>query len=137
MRHLFLLLLAVLAVPTFAFANDTLLILSAGGLIPLKSTQIAVESEDLEISARIDGGELYNVPVHLPSKDPVNFLGFNVTVNGVPVRAEVESRALADGRDVTQRVKAVGLPASGVSVMATKALTRLTSTQRATLNPKS
>jgi hypothetical protein len=118
-----------------------------------------MESEDLEISVHrvtvtyhfrnqtntdieatvgfplpaLDGGDLYNEPVHLPSKDPLNFVAFKVTVNGVPVKADVESRAFNNGRDVTARVQSVGLPTSAAAVLAGKALARLTSAQRASL----
>jgi hypothetical protein len=157
MRGDLLLLLSALALPLSASPNDTMLTLAAGGLIPLKSAQIVMESEELEISIRrvtvtyrfrnetnsdidavvgfplppLNGGDLYNVPNHLPSKDPVNFVDFQVTVNGAAVKADVESRAFLDGRDITARAQAAGLSAS--VVMATKALTGLTPARRAAL----
>jgi hypothetical protein len=85
-------------------ANDTLATLGAGGLVPTKSTEIALESEDLDISLRqvrvrysfrntsdhdidavvafplpdIDGGDLFHVPTAIPFSDPVNFVDFKV-----------------------------------------------------------
>jgi hypothetical protein len=133
--------------------------LAAGGLVPLKSTQIAMESEDLEISIHrvsvtyhfrnltgrdieaivgfplpaINGGDLYNEPVHLPSKDPVNFVGFQVTVDGAPVRPQVENRAYLNGKEITARLRSEGLPASAAAVLATKALAHLTPARRKAL----
>jgi hypothetical protein len=153
------LLLVSLAIPFCARANDTMMTLAAGGLVPLKSTQVSMESEDLEISLQrvsvtyrfrnqtdrdieaivgfplppINGGDLYNVPVHLPSKDPMNFIGFRVTVDGAPVKTEVESRAFANGRDMTARVQSAGLTASVVAVIGGKALARLSAAQRAAM----
>jgi hypothetical protein len=52
-------------------------------------------------------------------------------VNGAAVKADVESRAFVDGRDITARVQTAGLPASVVA--ATKALTGLNPARRAAL----
>jgi hypothetical protein len=106
MRGVLPVVISAFAVPFCACPNDTRLTLAAGGLVPLKSTQIAMDSEDLEISVHrvtvtyrfrnqtntdvdatvgfplpaLDGGDFYNVPVHLPSKDPLNFVALKVTV---------------------------------------------------------
>ena len=97
-----------------------------------------MESEDLEISVRrvtvayhfrnqtdrdieaivgfplppIHGGDLYYEPVRLPSKDSENFVGFQVTENGIAIKPEVESRAFLNGRDFTTRLQSARLPAS-------------------------
>jgi hypothetical protein len=77
-----------------ASANDTMVTLGAGGLIPIKSTEIVMESEDLQVSAHqitvkyvfrntthhdvdatvafplppLDGGTVENSPISIPSK---------------------------------------------------------------------
>ena len=48
----YLRLAALVAAAAPLFANDTLVTLGAGGLVPLKSAGIAMESEDLQISTR-------------------------------------------------------------------------------------
>ncbi len=123
---------------TSANANDTLATLGAGGLVPVKSTQIALESEDLKISAHritvryvfrnasdkdvhaivafplpdLDGVELYFEPMHLPRGTDWNFVDFKVSSNGEPVSTRMEARAFIEGRDITARLRAVGLPVS-------------------------
>ena len=85
-------------------ANDTLATLGAGGLVPIKSTEIALESEELDLSLRqvrvryafrnasdhdieatvafplpeINGGNLFHVPMVIPFPDPANFVNFKV-----------------------------------------------------------
>lgn len=132
------LLLAVIRLPVAA--NDTLATLGAGGLVALKSSEIAIESEDLEISVHqikvryvfhnntdhdidaimafplptLEGGLVYNEPVVLPSKDPVNFVDFKVEANGEVVKTKIETRAFADDHEVTAYLASLGLPASVV-----------------------
>jgi hypothetical protein len=119
-------------------ANDTLMTLGAGGLVPVKSGEIRMESEDLTISVRqievkyvfrntsardieatvafplpdLEGGEVTHEPLELPSQDPLNFVDFRVWVDGRPVTAQVEARAFQGERDITQRLRAAGLPVS-------------------------
>jgi hypothetical protein len=128
--------LVAMAVPLFA--NDTLVTLGAGGLVPLKSAEIAMESEELQVSIHqitvryvfrnktnrdidatvafplppLNGGDLENEPMHLPSKDPLNFMDFRVTVDGKEVRPEAQVRAKFEDKDITQRLAALGLPVS-------------------------
>ena len=123
--------LSVLAVR----ANDTAATLGAGGLIPTKSTQIVMESEDLSISSQritiryvfrnlsdrdveatvafplpdLDGGDVYNVPINLPNQADPNFVGFAVSQNGKVIRFSIDERAFKDGKDITARLKSVGL----------------------------
>ncbi len=129
---------ALVALTTPLFANDTLVTLGAGGLVPLKSAEIAMESEDLQISTRqitvryvfrnktnhdidatvafplppLNGGDLENEPMRLPSKDPLNFMDFKVSVDGKEVRPEAQVRATFENQDITQRLIALGLPVS-------------------------
>jgi hypothetical protein len=128
---------AVAALP--AAANDTLATLGAGGLIPVKSSQIAMEREDLQISIHqitvrylfrnhsdrdvdatvafplpeLEGPMVEHVPLALPSKTKPNFVDFEVQVAGKPVDTRMEVRAFSlDGREITDRLRAAGLPLS-------------------------
>jgi hypothetical protein len=126
-----------MAVPPIA-ANDTLATLGAGGLIPLKSSSIIMESEDLEVSVHqitvryvfrnvsdrdidatvafplpeLDSGLVENEPINLPSSGPLNFVDFRVTVNGKAVPTQIESRAFKDAREITTELRRLGLPVS-------------------------
>jgi len=137
-------------------ANDTMVTLGAGGLVPVKSTAIAMESEDLQISIRqisiryvfrnkmnrdidavvafplpaLDGGDLDNEPMRLPSKDPVNFVDFKLSVAGKPVRPSVEIRASFDGKDITDDLRALGLPLAVADKTFDAALKRLPADKR-------
>src|SRR4051812_43529915 len=88
-----LLFVTTLALPTFA--NDTMVTLEAGGLVPAKSSNVVMESERLQVSIHqvkvdyvfrntskvdvdavvafplpgLDGGTLEHSPIQLPSKD--------------------------------------------------------------------
>ena len=142
-------------------ANDTLATLGAGGLVPLKSSDIAIESENLEISVHqikvrylfrtntdhdidaivafplpeLDGGLVYNEPVVFPSKDPVNFVDFKVEANDALVTAKVEIRAFANDLDITAYLASLGLPASVLEPL-NSALMKLSSEQRSQLEKK-
>src|SRR5664280_3569258 len=152
-----LLLLVAMSLPVAA--NDTLATLGAGGLVAVKSSEIAIASEDLEISAHqikvryvfrngsdhdidaiiafplpaLDGGLIYNEPVVLPSNDPVNFVDFKVEANDARVTTKVETRALADDRDITAYLASLGLPASVVLEPLNSALMKLSIEQRGQL----
>jgi hypothetical protein len=136
MRRAWLLLATVAVLPIAA--NDTLATLGAGGLIPLKASNIVMESEDLEVSVHritvryvfrnlgerdvdatvafplpeLDGGVVENVLINLPSAQPLNFVDFRMTVNGKPVSTQVEARAFKDKREITADLLALGLPLS-------------------------
>src|SRR5215469_18653367 len=128
---------SLLAVSLPAAANDTLATLGAGGLTPLKSSIIVMESEDLEISVHqiairytfrntsdrdvneivafplpeLAGGLLANSPVRIPSKDPLNFVDFRVLVDGKPVAPKIESSAFVDKSEITADLRSMGVPA--------------------------
>ena len=117
-------------------ANDTLAVLAAGGLVPVKSSEIVLEREDLQISVHqitvryvfrnsserdidttvafplpeLEGGLVEHVPLQLPEKTKSNFVDFEVMVAGKPVEAKMEVRAFHEGRDVTDRLRSAGLP---------------------------
>jgi len=134
LRSAFALLIAgVAAVP--ALANDTSAELATGGLIFVRNENVEMRSEDLTISAkevsvryrffntsdkpvtvlvafpmpeiRIDEPDQN---IALPTEDPVNFLAFTTTVNGAPVKMEVEQRVTAAGIDRTQMLRTLGVP---------------------------
>ncbi len=124
-----------------AKADDTAATLGAGGLVPVKSTQIVMESEDLQISIRkitvryvfrnngdkdietivafplpdLAGGIDYGGPIRIPNEKSMNFVDFRVTADGKPVAAKMEARAFLKDRDVTARLRAEGLPVSVLS----------------------
>ena len=128
----------VLTLGFAAKANDTLVTLGAGGLVPTKSSEIVMESEDLEISVHqisvryvfrnnsdhdvdatvafplpgLQGSVVYNEPIELPSKSSVNFVDFKVEADGKPITVKSEVRAFANGKDVTAQVRKLGLPIS-------------------------
>lgn len=136
--RLLLLCVSVFIVVLRASADDTLATLGAGGLVPLKTSKVVMESEDLQISTHqvtvkyvfqntsdldvdaivlfplptLEGGMVAMSPMDVPSKNPVNFMAFKVWVNGHPVSPHVEVRALIDGKDITEKLRSLGLPIS-------------------------
>ena len=119
-----------------ALANDTAVTLGAGGLVPIKTTAIVMEDEDLSISVReitvhyvfrntsnkdidaiiafplpdLNGGEVFNTPINLPDETELNFVRFSVSSAGVPIPVKVDARAFLDKADITARLDAAGLP---------------------------
>ena len=119
-----------------AHANDSTAELRAGGLHLIRSDVIDMVSEELFLSTReirvkyvyrnpssADvttlvafplpdiGWEFGEAPVGLPNPSSPNFVDFRTTVDGMDIPLEVEMRAVLDsGLDVTDRVKAAGLP---------------------------
>jgi hypothetical protein len=144
------------AVPPVA-ANDTLATLGAGGLIPVRSSAIVMESEDLEISVHqitvryifrntsdrdedvivafplpeLDGGLVANSPVRFPSKDPLNFVNFRVFVGGKSVETNIETRAFFYGHEITADLRSLSLPVSAVDEQITSAFGKVTPNERA------
>ena len=137
--------------------------LGAGGLIPSKSTEVVMESEDLRISVRqidvnyifrnatnhdvdaiiafplppLHGATIEHVPISIPSKDPVNFMAFAVSVDGRPVSPEVELRAFNDGKDITAQLTGLGLPVSVLDPQLAVAISKLGTKQRKKLETDS
>ena len=123
------------ATATGAAANDSAAELATGGLVLTKNPSIEMRSEDLTISTQavrvryvfantstkdvtilvafpmpdvtIDGPD-DNVVV--PTQSPTNLLGFATTVDGQPVQAQVEQKALKTGVDITAYLKGLGVP---------------------------
>ena len=154
MRFLHTTVLALCALS--AQANDTLVTLGAGGLVPVKSAQIVMEREDLTVSVKqisvhylfrnnsdhdldvtvafpmpeLDGGQVAHEPLNLPSRPGANFMGFEVLVAGKRIEPRLEVRAFHDGRDITDRLRAAGLPVSVIDESFASAVSRLTPQQR-------
>ena len=151
--------LAVMALPAPVFSNDTMMTLAAGGLVPVKSAAVVMESEDLEISigqvtvkyvfrnrtkSDIDaivgfplpallGPDVEHIPVSLPSKDPVNFVDFKVFAGGKAIPVRMESRALNSGRDITDRLLSLGIPVSVANQNLNSLLLKLPAAKRSPL----
>lgn len=130
------LLAATLSVTADALANDSVATLGTGGLILVQADAVTMEKEDLYISldqVRVDyvfrnnekEPKTYLVAfpmppieapgylesdIAVPDRDKENFMNFTVTVDGKPVEAKLEMRALTGGIDVTDRLVALGIP---------------------------
>lgn len=159
MRRAFFAIVAAAALSPYASSNDTMVTLAAGGLVPVHAEHVVMESENLEISIHgvtvtynfrnesakdidatvafplpaLNGGAVENEPMSLPSKDPLNFVDFQVTSDGAPVKVNVETLAFDGKKDVTKRLQSVGLPLSLMTVRETKAIEKLTKPQKAAL----
>ncbi len=120
-------------------ANDTMAVGAAGGLVFVKSADVAIETEDLSISAeaihvryrfrnRAAGPVEALVAFPLPDIDhaserlmipPVekadNFVGFSVTVDGKSVMPALDAHAFVGDVEVTETLKRHGLPLSRVA----------------------
>lgn len=119
-----------------ALADDSSAALKAGGLVLTKQADIRMASEDLFISPKevkvryefandgktdvetvvafpmpdIDVREFWYEPLGTTLDRAPNFMGFALTVDGRKVEAAPDERAVLDGRDVTAKVRAAGLP---------------------------
>jgi hypothetical protein len=149
MRRLRLLPLLLLA--TAAGANDTAATLGAGGLIAVQSAEIAMVSEDLTISTRLitvsyvfrntssrdvdvliafplpemNGAAVANIPIDIPSRDPLNFLDFQIDVAGRKVEPKVEVRAFLEDQEITADLRALAIPLSALDGNVTAAVKKL------------
>ena len=120
--------------PMSAMANDSTASLHMGGLVLTTTPAIRMQEEDLFISAHevrvrysflntsavdietlvafplpeIETGESGNYA--LDSSDPVNVVGFQVTVDGRAVAPRVQARATSLGVDITALLQQYGLP---------------------------
>jgi hypothetical protein len=143
-----LMLAACAVVP--ALANDTSAELATGGLLFVQNDNVEMRSEDLAISAKqvdvryrffnksaSDVTVLVAFPmpevrieeqdqnIALPTQDPVNILGFVTTVNGKPVKTQVEQHVFAAGIDRTQLLISLGIPLAPHLAATNEALDRL------------
>ncbi|TIO09251.1 DUF4424 domain-containing protein [Mesorhizobium sp.] len=131
LRYVLTAALALLATPVFA--NDSIAELGTGGLILSRSDAVAMESEDLTISPEkvtvdyvfrnntdkdVDAivafpmpdieGDPYEMPA-IPDEDD-NFLGFEVTIDGVAAKPQLEQKAFALGIEISADLKAQNVP---------------------------
>ena len=153
------LVLITLTAAPHARANDTNATLGAGGLVPAKSSAIVMESEDLQVTPHritikysfrnvtnrdqdlivafplpeMDGGAMANILIDIPSRDPLNFVDFEVFANGRRVEPKVELRAFFYGSEITGELRSLGLPLSVLDPDTTAAVGRLRPEQRASL----
>ncbi|TIS99867.1 DUF4424 domain-containing protein [Mesorhizobium sp.] len=139
--------LALLAMP--AFANDSIAELGTGGLILSRSDAVAMESEDLYISPEkvtvdyvfrnntdkdVDAivafpmpdieGDPNEMPA-IPDGQSDNFLGFEVTIDGVAAKPQLEQKAFALGIDIGADLKAQNVPLYPFGDAAKAALAKL------------
>ncbi len=126
---------AVLSVTTPALADDSTAELSAGGIVFTQNADIRMASEDLRISPYdvkvryefdndsgrdidaivafplpdVDMERLVETPLGRMTDDSKNFVNFRATADGKPIAAQFERKAIHNGRDVTDKVRAAGL----------------------------
>ena len=116
-------------------ANDTTAELATGGLVFKLNADIEMRSEDLYISTqqvRVVYRFLNTSPTHvrtvvafplpditpdvlqddvsIPARHLDNFLAFSTKVNGIPVDAKVEKKALVNGTDVSDYLRQLKIP---------------------------
>lgn len=149
-----------------AWANDTTVVLGAGGLEFRKSDTVRMLSEKLKLSpvevsvdyemqnsgpAEVEtlvafplpvqnAAELVNVPSIVKNEKSVNFVNFTVKVDGRDISPEVELRAFlieGDRREITEDLKKVGLLIPPVSPDFYKALVQLSEEAKRDLEAKS
>ena len=144
------------ALITPAIADDSSAQLGAGGLVLTHSDTIHMAAEELRISPRdvsarfrfvnegksdidtivafplpdIDTSRFSEEPLGRTTKDPLNFVGFEVTANGRPVPFQAEQRAYYKGRDVTDIIGRAGIPLNIVDPAFTKTLDGLPPARR-------
>lgn len=117
-----------------AFANDSTVELSVGGLTFTRNADISMESEELTITPEFvtvryvflnQGQKPANVAVAfplpdidladadnyaIPTNDPVNFVAFQTKIDGKPITLSINQRAFLGEKDVSAKVKNAGLP---------------------------
>jgi hypothetical protein len=124
-----------------AAGDDSSAQLKAGGIVFVNTTPLKMAEEDLYISPEkvrirfvfandtakpvetlvafplpdIDNNEYTEVPLGAITNDPVNFVGFGVTVGGRKVPFAIEQRAFYQGRDVTRLLDELGAPLNVVA----------------------
>ncbi|TIX54867.1 MAG: DUF4424 domain-containing protein [Mesorhizobium sp.] len=134
---------------TPVFANDSIAELGTGGLIVSRSDAVAMESEDLYISPEkvtvdyvfrnntdkdVDAivafpmpdieGDPNEMPA-IPDGQSDNFLGFEVTIDGVAAKPQLEQKAFALGIDISADLKAQNVPLYPFGDAARAALAKL------------
>jgi hypothetical protein len=123
-----------------ALADDSSAMLGAGGIVLTRSAAVRMASEDLYISPKavkvrytfsndsgkdidsivafplpdVDNWEYAESPIGTTTGGTPNFVGFRLTIDGKPVGAMAEERAVYKGKDVTTQLKAAGAPVNVV-----------------------
>ncbi|MDB5469651.1 MAG: hypothetical protein JWR84_1211 [Caulobacter sp.] len=149
--------LAALLCAGTALANDSTAELAAGGLVLKTTDSIEMRSEDLFISQKevvvkyrfqntsvapvstvvafpmpdIGGMGFFESDNGLPSDDATNLLQFHTLVDGQPVKAQVEQKAIVDGVDRTAWLKTHKVPLAAHRPEAGKALDGLSKADQA------
>lgn len=135
--------------PAVAFANDTMAVLSAGGLSFTHTDQITMAREDLSISPeRVDVKYTYrntgDTPVTtivafpmpkiggpvetmaaVPDEQSDNFMGFSVVQDGETIKPNLQQRVLVQGIDFTEEVKSKGVPLQPLATKTREAVAAL------------
>jgi hypothetical protein len=136
-RRFAVLVALLLAAPAPAGANDTMAVGAAGGLVFVKSADVAMETEDLWISPEqirvryafrnrgkvpVEALIAFPLPVFDHAAERVldpdvqtttgDFVEFTVTVDGKPVQPKLEMRAWLGETEVTAALAEAGLPLS-------------------------
>ncbi|TPK17136.1 DUF4424 domain-containing protein [Mesorhizobium sp. B2-5-7] len=147
LRSVLALALALSVAP--AMANDSVAELGTGGLILSRSDAVAMQSEDLFISPEkvtvdyifhnntdrdVDAivafpmpdisGDPEEMPA-IPENQSDNFLGFEVTIDGVAAKPQLEQKVLALGIDIGADLKAQNVPFNPFGDAAKAALAKL------------
>lgn len=138
-----------LTLATPAAANDTSAVLEAGGLVYTRQDSVDMLSEDLFISQdeiRVDyvfknqgdtdletlvafpmpeigGGLEFNAALDDYEHD--NFMGFTVSQDGVAIYPELQQRVMVNGIDMTEEVRARGVPLLPLSEATAAAIAKL------------
>lgn len=158
MRRSLALLALSLAVAPSALANDSTAELRTGGLVLTRSDVVAMDEEDLFVSAReirvryrfVNGSAAavttrvaFPMPdisvtgpdenISVPTEDPQNLLAFSTSVNGAPVRAEVEQKVFAKGVERSEALRRHGVPLAPHLRATNEALDRLPPAAKAEL----
>lgn len=115
-------------------ANDSSAELTVGGLVLMRSSEVALESEDLAISPKLvtvryrflnrsskpvtltiafpmsDINLSEDENLSIPQLGSVNYLGFETKVDGVPVQSVIEQNAFLGSENVSEELRKAGLP---------------------------
>ena len=139
MKHVYraALLASALACVAPALGDDSSAMLGAGGVVMLtKNSDIRMAAEDLYLSPKqvkvhytfindgakdadlmvafplpdVDNADLAESPIGTTVGGGPNFVGFKLMVDGKAVTPTAEERAIFKGKDVSDQVKAAGLP---------------------------
>lgn len=147
-RYVLMAAFACVALP--ALANDSTAELTTGGLILSRSDVISMESEELFVSrekvtvdyvfrngsdADIDTIVAFPMPdiegnpdrmVSIPVDPSDNFLDFHVTSEGTAIKPQLEQKAFAVDLDISDELKAQGIPLYPFGEATAAALKKLT-----------